>query len=92
MQVDPALVVVAATVIATAGAALYRLGSLEARVKELEAFRIRGGERLGKLEEGARLMRRGLTAPAGHQVVGAGQVVDAGGRVVATIDGGESSA
>ena len=54
MQVDPSLVVVAATVIATAGAALYRLGSLEARVRELEAFRIRGGERLGRLEENAR--------------------------------------
>lgn len=91
MQLEPAFVIFAVSVIAAAGAGVYRLGALEARVRELEAFRIRGGERLGRLEENARHVRRSLTSPAGH-LAAAGQVVDAGGRVLAPVDHDESSA
>lgn len=85
MQLEPAFVIFAVTVIAAAGAGVYRLGALEARVRELEAFRIRAGERLGRIEESTRHLRRSLTSPAGH-----GQV-DAGGRVLAPIVGDSSS-
>lgn len=67
------------TIAATGGAALWRLGHLEARMRELEAFRSRAGERLGKLEESTRHLRR-LTGAQGNPVV------DAGGRVLGPVD------
>lgn len=64
------------TAAAGAGAALWRLGHLEARVKELEAFRQRAGERLGRLETDTRHLRRSLTGTHGVPLLpGGGQVV-----------------
>lgn len=91
MQLEPATLIFVFGLVAAGGAAAWRISSLETRTRELEAFRIRAGERLGKLEVDARYMRRSLTAPAGNQVVGAGPVVDAGGRVLAPVPDGESS-
>lgn len=72
------------TFAAAAGAAAWRLGSLEARVKALEAFRARTGERLGAVEETARLVRRSLTGAHGQPAI------EPGGRVQKSIEDASS--
>jgi hypothetical protein len=73
MSVDSSLIFLLG-IAAAAGAALWRLGSLEARTKELEAFRARAGERIGRLENDTRHLRK-LTGAHGVPIpAGGGQV------------------
>lgn len=79
MTLEPGILIGLVTGAAALGAALYRLGSLEARTRELEAFRSRAGERIGKLESSSRHLTRALTRPQGVAAVAAvPELVDEG--------------